>query len=107
MVSDDAGQNAHHTRVIRKKYLFEAFACGVLPGHIALARIQPRCTNFFYHILKQRQPPRSYSINVCARRNVTASTRPASRIDRKSTRLNSSHVAISYAVFCLKKKKEE
>src|SRR5690625_7757557 len=30
----------------------------------------------------------------------------AKRIDRKSTRLNSSHVAISYAVFCLKKKKK-
>src|SRR5207253_4694896 len=29
---------------------------------------------------------------------------PAARSDRKSTRLNSSHVAISYAVFCLKKK---
>src|SRR5690554_7330664 len=29
----------------------------------------------------------------------------AKRIDRKSTRLNSSHVRISYAVFCLKKKK--
>src|SRR5690625_5625728 len=28
----------------------------------------------------------------------------SARIDRKSTRLNSSHVAISYAVFCLKKK---
>src|SRR5690625_7026441 len=27
--------------------------------------------------------------------------------DRKSTRLNSSHVAISYAVFCLKKKKTQ
>src|SRR5690349_22207974 len=27
--------------------------------------------------------------------------------DRKSTRLNSSHVEISYAVFCLKKKKKE
>src|SRR5690625_6137131 len=27
--------------------------------------------------------------------------------DRKSTRLNSSHVAISYAVFCLKKKKQK
>src|SRR6201989_3059437 len=27
-------------------------------------------------------------------------------LDRKSTRLNSSHVEISYAVFCLKKKKE-
>src|SRR3989442_8446585 len=29
------------------------------------------------------------------------------RGDRKSTRLNSSHVRISYAVFCLKKKKKE
>src|SRR5207253_6138223 len=28
-------------------------------------------------------------------------------VDRKSTRLNSSHVAISYAVFCLKKKNKE
>src|SRR5690625_6172203 len=32
-------------------------------------------------------------------------TSEASSLDRKSTRLNSSHVAISYAVFCLKKKK--
>src|SRR5690625_6970780 len=31
----------------------------------------------------------------------------APQIDRKSTRLNSSHVAISYAVFCLKKKKKK
>src|SRR5438034_2756856 len=29
------------------------------------------------------------------------------RIDRKSTRLNSSHTVISYAVFCLKKKKNK
>src|SRR5690242_21584000 len=28
-------------------------------------------------------------------------------VDRKSTRLNSSHMSISYAVFCLKKKKKE
>src|SRR3712207_6995671 len=32
--------------------------------------------------------------------------RPIWRRDRKSTRLNSSHANISYAVFCLKKKKE-
>src|SRR3712207_9021867 len=32
-------------------------------------------------------------------------TAPLSRRDRKSTRLNSSHANISYAVFCLKKKK--
>src|SRR3712207_7191047 len=31
---------------------------------------------------------------------------PAGSIDRKSTRLNSSHANISYAVFCLKKKKQ-
>src|SRR5436190_12864385 len=30
-----------------------------------------------------------------------------SRLDRKSTRLNSSHTVISYAVFCLKKKKKK
>src|SRR5207253_5011850 len=38
-------------------------------------------------------------------RSDDASRRVGHR-DRKSTRLNSSHVAISYAVFCLKKKKE-
>src|SRR5690349_24183565 len=35
----------------------------------------------------------------------TPGLRPLVRGDRKSTRLNSSHVEISYAVFCLKKKK--
>src|SRR5260221_8830206 len=32
-------------------------------------------------------------------------TGPGPSVDRKSTRLNSSHTVISYAVFCLKKKK--
>src|SRR2546421_2404832 len=32
---------------------------------------------------------------------------PAAGLDRKSTRLNSSHDQISYAVFCLKKKKKK
>src|SRR3712207_7755167 len=32
---------------------------------------------------------------------------PSARADRKSTRLNSSHANISYAVFCLKKKKQK
>src|SRR5688500_20025236 len=34
-------------------------------------------------------------------------TRFGKSIDRKSTRLNSSHLVISYAVFCLKKKKNQ
>src|SRR5690625_4304985 len=36
-----------------------------------------------------------------------AAAKPPRGLDRKSTRLNSSHVAISYAVFCLKKKKKK
>src|SRR2546429_6651083 len=37
----------------------------------------------------------------------TATRRSSSARDRKSTRLNSSHGYISYAVFCLKKKKKQ
>src|SRR5256885_13128724 len=43
----------------------------------------------------------------CCRKAVSASaTCASSEADRKSTRLNSSHLVISYAVFCLKKKKQ-
>src|SRR5690349_23938517 len=42
---------------------------------------------------------RPHSRDGCAPKDAGA-------IDRKSTRLNSSHVEISYAVFCLKKKNE-
>src|SRR5690349_24901458 len=47
--------------------------------------------------------PRSASscMNVAVPRRAASAER-----DRKSTRLNSSHVEISYAVFCLKKKKK-
>src|SRR5690606_38122966 len=40
------------------------------------------------------------------RRQVVADAAALEDLDRKSTRLNSSHVKISYAVFCLKKKKK-
>src|SRR5262245_64174098 len=39
-------------------------------------------------------------------RAVSEQVRPRPAADRKSTRLNSSHLGISYAVFCLKKKKK-
>src|SRR2546427_6977917 len=42
------------------------------------------------------------------RRTISLTIRPEIKLgDRKSTRLNSSHSQISYAVFCLKKKKKE
>src|SRR5690625_6548853 len=44
------------------------------------------------------EPPRCPKLGACESTVDRAG-------DRKSTRLNSSHVAISYAVFCLKKKK--
>src|SRR6266508_3902314 len=63
-----------------------------------------------------RRPPRStlfpYTTLFRSTGSPSSSTpsgcfwwRPTRPVDRKSTRLNSSHVAISYAVFCLKKKK--
>src|SRR5439155_23218785 len=48
-------------------------------------------------------PWRAHSRRGCGR-GVRASASLARTRDRKSTRLNSSHVATSYAVFCLKKK---
>src|SRR5207249_6073799 len=42
-----------------------------------------------------------------ARKRVAEYIGAPSAEDRKSTRLNSSHVSISYAVFCLKKKKKK
>src|SRR5215471_7714846 len=65
-----------------------------------------------------RRPPRStlfpYTTLFRSRRRGRSPRRPPRGTrhgrappDRKSTRLNSSHVEISYAVFCLKKKKTE
>src|SRR5438034_6630781 len=43
----------------------------------------------------------------CHTSSRSAHDRRRRRLDRKSTRLNSSHTVISYAVFCLKKKKTQ
>src|SRR6266498_4404654 len=70
----------------------------------------------FFFFLMIRRPPRStlfpYTTLFRSRPgpgdHVGGQQRGAGadRRDRKSTRLNSSHVRISYAVFCLKKKKK-
>src|SRR2546421_8093748 len=51
------------------------------------------------------KPDYSYASMIC--QAIFASPEKKSTQDRKSTRLNSSHDQISYAVFCLKKKKKE
>src|SRR5437868_9839861 len=78
-----------------------------------MIRRPPRSTLFPYTTLfrsihakcfEQRlspQPPQSCLCTI-----IQAESRLLPRLDRKSTRLNSSHVSISYAVFCLKKKKK-
>src|SRR5207253_11462129 len=45
-------------------------------------------------------------LHYCPYRRTVETASVRDNKDRKSTRLNSSHVAISYAVFCLKKKKK-
>src|SRR2546428_7362485 len=52
-------------------------------------------------------PLRAAAEPLAARRDASASPDFEAWLDRKSTRLNSSHDQISYAVFCLKKKKPE
>src|SRR5437588_1152219 len=74
-----------------------------------MIRRPPRSTLFPYTTLF-RSRPRVVAIDPArrARRGPGARGRTARRRrDRKSTRLNSSHTVISYAVFCLKKKKKQ
>src|SRR5215510_15540474 len=75
-----------------------------------MIRRPPRSTLFPYTTLFRSRPlppPRAArSPPTDAPAMGPAVGPPAAGADRKSTRLNSSHVAISYAVFCLKKKKK-
>src|SRR5690349_23471736 len=69
-----------------------------------MIRRPPRSTLFPYTTLFRSSPrPRSSIAGMTPARHSDDLPTPES--DRKSTRLNSSHVEISYAVFCLKKKK--
>src|SRR5256885_10616559 len=84
-----------------------------------MIRRPPRSTLFPYTTLFRsqllEQVPQIVAIaRALARKARRAHPRPPAErvdlepgIDRKSTRLNSSHLVISYAVFCLKKKKKE
>src|SRR5688572_29426218 len=56
---------------------------------------------------EQSAPAGSYDRVKLVLQGVTATIASGSSLDRKSTRLNSSHSQISYAVFCLKKKKKK
>src|SRR2546430_4481642 len=90
----------------------------------SIAFVRTFMNPFFFFFLMIRRPPRStlfpYTtlfrsvLGVEAEPEISTIARPLrSRggkvyidLDRKSTRLNSSHSQISYAVFCLKKKKQ-
>src|SRR3989442_9978803 len=65
-----------------------------------MIRRPPRSTLFPYTTLFRSKPPK---MRVDLKKGSRYDIWPFP--DRKSTRLNSSHVRISYAVFCLKKKK--
>src|SRR5690554_7191272 len=71
------------------------FTCQTSTDFFYLSAHRPDyCINFFLFIFNQSSFSIVRIIVVCVYQG-----------DRKSTRLNSSHVRISYAVFCLKKKK--
>src|SRR2546430_1287397 len=71
-----------------------------------MIRRPPRSTLFPYTTLfRSSQLAQLDPINPAPPKITAERKRPLLFIDRKSTRLNSSHSQISYAVFCLKKKK--
>src|SRR2546421_5588879 len=77
-----------------------------------MIRRPPRSTLFPYTTLFRSprppgQPSMDEELRVRDRDPVLPGPLAARRPDRKSTRLNSSHDQISYAVFCLKKKKKQ
>src|SRR5207253_3129582 len=83
-----------HEEIARGGAAAHLAAGACVPGRGTQRDASPR-------ILDARMVPRR-----CRLRDADGGLRGAAAArDRKSTRLNSSHVAISYAVFCLKKKK--
>src|SRR2546427_5293129 len=73
-----------------------------------MIRRPPRSTLFPYTTLFRSAPSSTARSGPgTPRERPPLRTRPLSCPDRKSTRLNSSHSQISYAVFCLKKKKKK
>src|SRR5260221_14503772 len=77
-----------------------------------MIRRPPRSTLFPYTTLFRSRCPLPRGAVLGPRGDAVVSrctrpVRPKGRRDRKSTRLNSSHTVISYAVFCLKKKKKK
>src|SRR5207302_10576541 len=74
-----------------------------------MIRRPPRSTLFPYTTLF-RSPPNCVKVVLLTQPTGENHAQSSVRMifsDRKSTRLNSSHVKISYAVFCLKKKKKK
>src|SRR2546430_5818798 len=70
-----------------------------------MIRRPPRSTLFPYTTLFRSRAKRPRASRPTNTKIPPASSKGAPAKDRKSTRLNSSHSQISYAVFCLKKKK--
>src|SRR2546430_11642757 len=72
-----------------------------------MIRRPPRSTLFPYTTLFRSRGGGDRQIAPESLDQLEAPRAAADRIDRKSTRLNSSHSQISYAVFCLKKKNNQ
>src|SRR3989442_5281885 len=70
-----------------------------------MIRRPPRSTLFPYTTLFRSVSDSGFEHSRYAVEYPTGCCNFLASLDRKSTRLNSSHVRISYAVFCLKKKK--
>src|SRR5690625_6668982 len=73
---------------------------------LQMSRSTSTSTGRIYKTPDKKRPYGSHTALISGRFIFHTAWSNKKLLDRKSTRLNSSHVAISYAVFCLKKKKD-
>src|SRR5690554_5456106 len=108
LVNNTSQQSSHVLEQLVSNFMDGMKTAGLEQGQLmksaaeevrqAVAGMTERMEAMFRQLDEQQSRSREYT---------EGSSREFAQLDRKSTRLNSSHVRISYAVFCLKKKKNK
>src|SRR5690625_5539045 len=93
VIASDADVDGMHIRLLILTFFLQFFPDLVREGHLYILETP------IFRVRNKKETIYCYS--------EEEKQAAVQKLDRKSTRLNSSHVAISYAVFCLKKKKKK
>src|SRR5438034_1068220 len=114
LVAKPVGNGRHVGFILNKPT--QATLGKLFPDHAASQKIidpvylgGPLSSEVIFALVQRRESPGAHSVRIAPDLFLAIDSEVVDSIiekeDRKSTRLNSSHTVISYAVFCLKKKK--